>query len=124
MARGTHPSCARVAIVPRWCLRSHPRTTALRRSGPPSNRVSAYGRKRPETVKAGRPAQYRTGGWIRYLMTTAGPEPMDTIESRREPPTIDYEHYLTRQLEPVADGILPFMGDSFARLTGPQAALF
>lgn len=75
-------------------------------------------------VRAGRPAQYRTGGWIRYLMTTAGPEPMDTIESRRERPVIDYEHYLERQLEPVADGILPFMGDSFARLTGPQGALF
>jgi DNA polymerase-2 len=37
---------------------------------------------------------------------------------------IDYEHYLTKQLEPVADGILPFIGDSFARLTSPQGALF
>jgi DNA polymerase-2 len=25
-------------------------------------------------VKQGRPAQYRNGGWIRYVMTTAGPE--------------------------------------------------
>jgi DNA polymerase-2 len=67
----------------------------------------------------GRPAQYRNGGWIRYLMTTAGPEPLDTRQGQ-----IDYEHYLTRQLEPVADGILPFIGDSFARLTSPQGALF
>jgi DNA polymerase-2 len=67
----------------------------------------------------GRPAQYRNGGWIRYLMTTNGPEPLETLRS-----PIDYEHYLTRQLEPVADAILPFLGDSFGRLTSRQQALF
>jgi DNA polymerase-2 len=67
----------------------------------------------------GRPAQYRNGGWIRYVMTTAGPEPLETLRA-----PIDYEHYLTKQLEPVADGILPFIGDSFAHLTSPQGALF
>jgi DNA polymerase-2 len=73
-------------------------------------------------VRQGRPAPYRNGGWIRYVMTTSGPEPMDTLDPRRTP--IDYEHYLTKQLEPVADGILPFLDDSFARLTSPQGALF
>jgi DNA polymerase-2 len=67
----------------------------------------------------GRPAQYRNGGWIRYLMTLSGPEPLETLRS-----PIDYEHYLSRQLEPVADAILPFLGDSFARLTSRQQALF
>ena len=73
-------------------------------------------------VRQGRPPQYRSGGWIRYVMTTAGPEPLETFDVRRTP--IDYEHYLTKQLEPVADGILPFLDDSFARLTSPQGALF
>jgi DNA polymerase II len=73
-------------------------------------------------VRQGRPAPYRNGGWIRYVMTTSGPEPLDTLDVRRTP--IDYEHYLTKQLEPVADGILPFLDDSFARLTSPQRALF
>jgi len=73
-------------------------------------------------VRQGRPPQYRNGGWIRYVMTVAGPEPLDTLDTRRTP--IDYEHYLTKQLEPVADGILPFEGDSFARLTSRQGALF
>ena len=73
-------------------------------------------------VRQGRPPQYRNGGWIRYVMTVAGPEPLDTLDIRRTP--IDYEHYLTKQLEPVADGILPFLGDSFARLTSRQGALF
>ena len=67
----------------------------------------------------GRPLQYQNGGWIQYVMTTAGPEP---LEARRAP--IDYEHYLTRQLLPVADGILPFVQDDFATLTSAQQTLF
>lgn len=69
--------------------------------------------------KQGRPQQYQNRGWIRYVMTTAGPEPLET---RRSP--IDYEHYLTRQLQPVADAILPFMGDHFVLLTSRQQNLF
>ena len=67
----------------------------------------------------GRPKQYQNRGWIRYLITTAGPEPLET---RRSP--IDYEHYLTRQLQPVADAILPFLGERFAALTSHQQTLF
>ncbi|MDL2355855.1 MAG: DNA polymerase II [Pseudomonadota bacterium] len=67
----------------------------------------------------GRPLQYQNGGAIRYVMTTAGPEP---LEAQRSP--IDYEHYLTRQLQPVADAILPFVGDDFAALTSSQQTLF
>jgi DNA polymerase-2 len=74
-------------------------------------------------MRQGRPAQYRNGGWIRYVMTTAGPEPLDVREGGAASP-IDYAHYLEKQLEPVADAILPFMEDSFARLTSPQGALF
>ena len=70
-------------------------------------------------LRHGRPAIYRKGGWIRYVMTTAGPEPMETLHS-----PIDYEHYLSRQLEPVADAILPFLGERFGRLTSRQGALF
>jgi DNA polymerase-2 len=67
----------------------------------------------------GRPLQYQNGGWIRYVMTVAGPEP---LEARRAP--IDYEHYLTRQLQPVADAILPFVSDGFETLTSRQQTLF
>jgi DNA polymerase-2 len=55
----------------------------------------------------------------RYVMTVDGPEPLET---QRSP--IDYEHYLTRQLQPVADAILPFLGDDFAALTSRQQILF
>jgi DNA polymerase-2 len=67
----------------------------------------------------GRPLQYQNGGWIRYLMTVAGPEPLETRRS-----AIDYEHYLTRQLQPIADAILPFLGEDFAALTSRQQILF
>jgi DNA polymerase-2 len=37
---------------------------------------------------------------------------------------IDYEHYLMRQLQPVADAILPFVEDDFTALTSRQQSLF
>ena len=52
-------------------------------------------------------------------MTLAGPEP---LEVRRSP--IDYEHYVTRQLQPVADAILPFVDGQFSALLDGQLGLF
>ncbi|QOF76508.1 DNA polymerase II [Variovorax sp. 38R] len=69
--------------------------------------------------RVGRPKQYQKGGWIQYVMTQNGPEPLETRHSR-----IDYEHYLTRQLQPIADAILQPMGDSFMALTTSQRGLF
>lgn len=67
----------------------------------------------------GRPLQYQNGGWISYVMTLAGPEPLETQQS-----TIDYDHYLERQLQPVADAILPFLYDDFSALVTKQIGLF
>ncbi len=67
----------------------------------------------------GRPLQYQNGGWIRYVITLAGPEPLEVRRS-----AIDYAHYLTRQLQPVADAILPFVDDDFDALTSRQKSLF
>jgi len=53
------------------------------------------------------------------VMTTAGPEPLETLRS-----AIDYEHYLTRQLQPVADAILPLLRDDFTTLMSGQEQLF
>jgi DNA polymerase-2 len=41
---------------------------------------------------------------------------------RRAP--IDYGHYLGKQLQPVADAILPFVDDDFTALIGGQLELF
>jgi DNA polymerase-2 len=69
--------------------------------------------------RLGRPAQYQNRGTIKYVMTTNGPEPVDYQES-----PLDYDHYLTRQLQPVAEGILPFLEDDFATLMTGQLGLF
>ncbi|WEZ86816.1 DNA polymerase II [Pseudomonas sp. NyZ480] len=69
--------------------------------------------------RLGRARQYQNGGWISYVITTAGPEPLENLQS-----PIDYDHYLSRQLQPVADAILPFVGDDFSALTDRQLLLF
>ncbi|WP_350448605.1 DNA polymerase II [Pseudomonas solani] len=93
-------------------------------------RLDDYERNVPPHVRAarladdynqsqGRPRQYQNGGWISYLITVAGPEP---LENRRAP--IDYDHYVTRQLQPVADAILPFVQGDFSKLIDGQLDLF
>ncbi|MCS3405733.1 DNA polymerase II [Serratia sp. AKBS12] len=93
-------------------------------------RLDEYQRNVPPHVRAariaddynrqqGRPLQYQSGGWIGYVMTVAGPEPLETQRS-----AIDYDHYLERQLQPVADAILPFLHDDFATLVTGQMGLF
>ena len=50
---------------------------------------------------------------VAYVVTAAGPEPAD---ARRAP--IDYEHYVERQLEPIADALLRFLGARFDDVIG------
>ncbi|WP_312687220.1 DNA polymerase II [Kosakonia sp.] len=72
-----------------------------------------------ENRKRGRPAQYQNRGSIKYVWTLNGPEPVDYQHS-----PLDYDHYLSKQLQPVADGILPFIDDDFATLLTGQLGLF
>ncbi|MEO3740613.1 DNA polymerase II [Kosakonia sp. WA-90] len=72
-----------------------------------------------ENRKRGRPAQYQNRGTIHYVWTTSGPEPVDYQHS-----PLDYDHYLSKQLQPVAEGILPFIDDDFATLLTGQLGLF
>ncbi|MFP3496384.1 DNA polymerase II [Pseudomonas sp. SIMBA_059] len=69
--------------------------------------------------RLGRPRQYQRGGWISYVITLNGPEPLEVRQA-----AIDYDHYVTRQLQPVADAILPFVNDDFGTLVGGQMGLF
>ena len=70
-------------------------------------------------ARLNRPLQYQRGGWIQYVMTQSGPEPLEDRRSR-----VDYEHYLVKQLQPIADAILQPLGDSFQALTSVQKLLF
>lgn len=69
--------------------------------------------------REGKPLQYQHKGWISYVMTVAGPEPLEHQQS-----PLDYEHYIEKQLQPVADAILPFVSLSFEELVNAQMGLF
>ncbi|MBG5894418.1 DNA polymerase II [Providencia hangzhouensis] len=71
-------------------------------------------------LKLQRPLQYQNGGWINYIITQAGPEPLEIITAKP-----DYEHYISKQIKPIADAILPFLQDNFdTLLTGQITLLF
>ncbi|MFD1217730.1 DNA polymerase II [Microbulbifer celer] len=63
--------------------------------------------------------RYQNKGWIRYVITLNGPEPVDHRQS-----PMDYQHYIDRQLKPVADAILPFIDLDFDSLVDGQLGLF
>nr|WP_324187401.1 DNA polymerase II [Vibrio hibernica] len=70
-------------------------------------------------ARKGRPLQYQNKGRIQYLFTVNGPEPKDYLSS-----PIDYQHYIDKQLKPIADAILPFIGLDFESIIAPQIGLF
>ena len=88
-------------------------------------RLDDYERNVPPHVQAARLYASRglqppsRGDWVEYVITTAGAEP-----AAQPLAPLDYEHYVERQLAPVADGILGFVGTSFRALTDRQIDLF
>ncbi|GAB6040281.1 DNA polymerase II [Endothiovibrio diazotrophicus] len=80
--------------------------------------LESYQRNVPPHAQAAKKLK-RPGRVIRYLITVNGPEPLEARES-----AIDYDHYLERQLAPVADGLLHFLDESFERVAGEQLELF
>lgn len=93
-------------------------------------KLSEYQKNIPPQVRAarmadeinaqlGRPLQYQNRGRIDYVITVSGPEPKEYQKS-----PIDYQHYIDKQLKPVAEAILPFVGIDFSTLSEPQLGLF
>jgi DNA polymerase II len=61
----------------------------------------------------------RRGDWIDYVITQQGAEPVAAQQS-----ALDYQHYIDKQLRPVADSILHFMEQSLSGLVDHQMSLF
>ncbi len=86
--------------------------------------VSGYQKSNPPHVKAARVyEQYAKetlakGDPIHYWITVNGPEPEQYHYS-----PIDYQHYIDKQLKPIADSILGFLGESFDDIVQPQIRL-
>ena len=65
------------------------------------------------------PSRYRNKGWIEYVITLNGPEAVECQSAR-----LDYDHYIERQLLPVADSILGVLNDSIHNILDRQISLF
>lgn len=80
----------------------------------------AYTATTPPHVAAARKMALRKRR-VAYLVTLAGPEPVD---ERHSP--IDYDHYVEKQIQPVAEPVLALLGLDFAKVVGDdrQLALF
>jgi DNA polymerase II len=67
----------------------------------------------------GLPQRYQHKGWIEYVITLNGPETLECQTSK-----LDYEHYIEKQLTPVADSILAALNDSMENILKRQINLF
>jgi DNA polymerase-2 len=80
--------------------------------------IDSYQHNVPPHVKAarlvGRPLRD-----IAYVWTTRGPQPLEAQTA-----TLDYHHYVDKQLAPAADVILSCLGTSFDAIAGAQLRLF
>lgn len=80
--------------------------------------LEEYVKNVPPHVQAARKLP-QVGRRIRYVITLNGPEPVDHLQS-----PLDYDHYLLRQLEPAAEGLLHAVGSDFRQLCDRQLQLF
>jgi DNA polymerase-2 len=80
--------------------------------------LDAYTASTPPHVAAARKMTARPGRVIDYLITTAGPEP---ASEQRSP--IDHEHYVQKQIRPVAEPVLTLLGLEFDRVIGDDVQL-
>jgi len=79
----------------------------------------AYTATTPPHVAAARKMEGKgRRGRVAYVITTSGPEP---AADRRHP--IDHEHYVERQLRPVAEPVLALLGQDFADASGSRKQL-
>ena len=70
--------------------------------------LDQYTKTTPPHIKAARKMDDFSDRVISYVMTKRGPEPVDGTPKR-----IDYDHYIEKQLKPIANSILHFYNKSF-----------
>lgn len=80
--------------------------------------LESYTSMQPPQVKAAQKMK-NPGRKIQYIITLNGPEPIEKSTS-----IPNYQHYVDKQLAPVADSILYFLDTSFAKITARQLDVF
>jgi DNA polymerase-2 len=75
----------------------------------------------PPHVAAARKSTQPLGRMISYVMTTSGAEPLDNVQH-----PLDREHYVVKQVKPVAEPVLASLGLNFETVIGDnrQAEMF
>jgi DNA polymerase-2 len=81
-------------------------------------RAEEYTANTPPHVAAARKSGAADARSIRYVMTSTGPEPIDHIEH-----PIDREHYVRKQVRPVAEPVLSALGLDFEVVIGDERQL-
>jgi len=72
-----------------------------------------------ELRKRGIEKRYGHRRTIQYVITVDGVQPLEFNGSK-----LDYDFYVEKQLKPIADDILPFIGSDFESIAGNQMGLF
>lgn len=83
--------------------------------------LEEYTKTTPPHVKAARQLSTLDSNIIEYYITLNGPEPIQKLKHK-----IDYEHYIEKQIKPIANQILPLFNKTFEELSqkSQQAKLF
>ena len=79
---------------------------------------SAYTSTTPPHVAAARKMSGKPGRRISYVMTVAGPEPAEEQAN-----SLDYEHYVQKQIRPIAEPVLEVLNLNFEKVIGDDAQL-
>jgi DNA polymerase-2 len=70
--------------------------------------LDEYTKTTPPHVKAARKLDSIESNIIEYFITTDGPEPIQKLKHK-----LDYEHYIDKQIKPIANQVLGLFGKSF-----------
>jgi len=80
---------------------------------------SEYTKTTPPHVRAARKAKMKGTGLVEYFITIDGPEQKDMLSHK-----LDYEHYIEKQIKPIANSILVFLDKDFDDIVkGKQKSL-
>jgi DNA polymerase-2 len=83
--------------------------------------LEEYVKTTPPHVKAARLLDKMESNIVEYYITTEGPEPLQKLKHK-----IDYEHYIEKQIAPIANQILTLLGKSLEDINkgSKQSKLF
>lgn len=82
--------------------------------------LNEYTKISPQHVQAAKKLDKLESNIIEYYITDDGPEPIQKLKHK-----IDYDHYINKQIKPIADSILVFFDKKFDdMISGKQNTLF